>query len=178
MSNVAAAALVTRLREVLTEGRGSVRTISSTRFDGDFPEGLSDPAQLRRAIVKPLVRADVKTLGRSRYSPPINGNVLIYDIKVIVTSLRAIERKEQLVGSLNDTLFAAALTDQDQIIQALTYPNNLLTTQAAVPTGLLSGLLEFESADTGVVRRIDEGAQKLESTLTFTGWLKCAPAIA
>jgi hypothetical protein len=178
VSNIASAALLTRLREVLVEGRGSVRTITAARFDGDFPEGLSDPAQLRRAIVKPLVRADVRTLGRSKSSPPINGNILIYDIKVTVVTMRAVERRQQLVGSLNDTLFADSLTDQDLIIQALTYPRNLTTTHAGTATGLISGLLEFADASTGVVRAIDDGAQKLESTLTFTGWLQCAPAVA
>jgi len=178
VSGIASAALLTRLREVLIDSRGAVRTVPYGRFDGDFPEGLSDPTQMRRALAKPMVRADVKTLGRSRYSPPVNGNVLIYDIKVVVTTLRVVERRQQLDGDLNDTVMAAALTDQDIITQALTYPSNLLTTQDGTATGLVSGLLQFSDAYTGVLRAIDQGAQKLESKLTFTGWLRCAPAVA
>ncbi len=176
MSNIAAAALQTRLREVLIDSRGVLRTVPAARFV-DYPEGLDDVTQVRRAFAKPLVRADVRTMRRSKNSPPISGNLIIYDIQVIVTSLRTVERKQQLTGSLRDTLMANALTDQDIIRQALEYPRNLLTTQAGTATGLVSGMLCLDDAQLGVVGLIDEGAQKLESKLTFNGWLTAAPAV-
>ena len=178
MAYVAASALITRLREVLEDSRGTLRTVPAARFDGDLPEGLSDDEQMRRGLTAPRIRAEIRVMGRSKSSPPINGNLIIYDIAVTVASLRTITRDEQLDETSNDVLMAAALTDMDVIRQALEYPGNLTQTQAAVATDLVSGMLEHVSSEMGAVLAIDGGAQKLESKHSFKGWLISRPAVS
>jgi hypothetical protein len=179
MAYIAAAALVTRLREVLEESKGVLRTVPAGRFAGDLFEGLSEAEQMRRAFTTARVRADVSVLGRSKYCPSQPSNLLIYDITVSVTALRTITRKDQLSQDENDELAALFNEDTDVIRQALEDPRNLLTTESGTPTGLLSGLLLFkERSGTNVIRLINQGAQKYEQKITFTGFLKCAPATA
>lgn len=178
MAYIAAAALVTRLREVLESSAGTLRTVPASRFDGELPEGLSDDEQMRRGLTAPRIRAEVRVMGRSKYSPPINSNLIIYDIGVTVVSLRTITRDEQVDESSNDVLMSAALTDMDVIRQALEYPGNLTSTSAAVATDLVSGMLEHVSSEMGAVLKIDDGAQKLESKHSFKGWLISRPAVS
>lgn len=179
MAYVQAAALITRLREVLEDSAGTLRTVPAARFDGDSPEGLSADEAMRRSLTAPRIRARVKVLGRSKSSPPITGNLVIYDITVSVKSRRTITPLEQLDEASNDVLMAAAVTDADVIRQALEYPGNLTQTAAAAATDLVSGMLSFSSGDQGEPSRdVNTGAQMLEQTLSFTGWLISRPAIA
>ena len=178
MAYIQAAALLTRLGEVLTDGLGAKRPITGSRFSGDFQEGLADNEIMRRGLAAPRVRADVMVMGRSKSSPPINGNLIIYDIQVTVTSVRTITRDEQVDETSNDTLVAAALVDMDAIRQALEYPGNLTTTAAAAATDLVSGMLSHISSSIGVALEIAGGAQKLESKHTFSGFLISRPSVA
>lgn len=175
MAYLQTAALVTRLREVLEDSAGVARQIPPSRFTGDLPEGLSSEEQVRRAFGAPRIRADVAILGRSKYSPPILGNVVIYDVKVTITSLRIVARAQQLDSDANDVVMALAYEDGDILRQALEYPQNLAATEAGASTNLASGMLCHESSEFGVVRLVDEGAQKLESKHTFRGWIKSLP---
>ena len=177
MSYVSAAALVTRLREVLEDSCGAYRTIPVGRFAGDLVEGLSEGEQTRRAFSTARVRADVRVGKRSKYSPPINGNVAIYEIEVPITVLRTVTRKDQLSPSENDEVMSASLEDVDVVRQALEYPGNLLTTQGGTATGLVSGMLAFDRSDQSVTRTVNQGAQLLEQRLLYRGWLKSTPTI-
>jgi Cu/Ag efflux protein CusF len=66
----------------------------------------------------------------------------------------------------------------DVIRQALEYPGNLTATAASAATDLVSGMLEHVTSDLGIVRKIDDGAQKLESKHQFKGWLISRPAVS
>ena len=67
MSYVRAEAITTRLREVLEQSSGVLRTVPSSRFFGDLPEGLDMSEEIRRAIENPRVNANVT---RGRRSTP------------------------------------------------------------------------------------------------------------
>lgn len=175
MAYVQASALITRILECLTGGYGVSRTIAAGTYLGDFPQGLSEMEQMRRALVAPRVRATFDVLGRSKFSPPINGSIILYDITVTITSLRVITRTDQVDADLNDAIKALATQDADAIRQVLEYPNNLLTTSAGAPTNLVSGMLTWATTSTNIIRDINPGAQKLESVHTFTGILKDYP---
>lgn len=178
MAYVQAAALVTRIREVLESSYGSMRQVPPSRFSGDIPDGLSLDEQMRRGLTAPRIQARVMVIGRSKSSPPVTGNVLIYDIKLVVKSLRTCTRTDQVDGTSNDTLVAASMVDADAIRQALEYPGNLAATEAGAVTDLVSGMLSFESHDAGeFVNDIDSGAQALEQSLTFLGYLIARPAV-
>ena len=178
MSNVAGAALITRIREVLESSYGSFRTVPANRFAGDFPAGLADSELVRRAFVQPRVRVEVKVLGRHPASPPITGNVIIYNVQVLVTSARAIVRSEQITPDDLSTEHANAVVDADIIRQALEWPGNLLTTEAGTATGLVSGMLKHDTVGSqiAVQRTVNQGAQLLLSTHSFNGQLQVAAA--
>lgn len=177
MSYLQTTALVTRLREVMEDSWGAARQIPTDRFTGSLPEGLSDEEQMRRAFGAPRIRADLSVLGRSRYSPPILGNFIIYDVRFSIVTLRTVARVEQIDDASNDAIMALAYADADVLRQALEYPGNLSTTQAGAATDLVSGMLCHESSSIGVPDRVDDGAQRLESKHTFTGWLISRPSV-
>lgn len=185
MAYLKAHALIVRIREVLEDSRGVGRTVPPGRFVGNLPQGLSETEQMRRALTKAptsiddfpsaRVRVNVNVLGRSPWSPPINSNIILYNVTVAVTTLRTIQRKEQLSPDLYDDIQALAIEDGDIVRQALEYPRNLLATEAAEPTHLVSGMLIFANSVTGVIRDINGGAQKLETTHNFNGVWKDYP---
>jgi hypothetical protein len=176
---IQATAITTRLREVLEQSLGALRAVPASRFDGDIPEGLSEDEQMRRGLTAPRVRVHWRTGGRSAYSPPINGNMIIYDMTAVVTVIRTITTLEQLDESSSDVLMSAAMTDMDVIRQALEYPDNLKQTAAGAATDIVSGMLSWTGWDLGEpMRDIDRGAQILKSTHTFVGRVISRPATA
>jgi len=178
MAFVKTHALLTRLREVLEDGEGVLRVVPSNRLKGDLPEGLDDEEQKRRAFYRPRVRSSVSLGARSKYSPPINGNLIIYEISVTVVTLRTIERREHLKETLLDDLTADANEDMDVIRQALEYPGNLTATEAGAQTDLVSGMLAFDTVRFETTGDINQGAQKLEAILSFHGFLQSRPQVS
>lgn len=178
MSNIASGAILTRIREVLLDGAGDLRTISATRFEGDLPEGLSESAQMMRGAVKARVEASVSSIERHPQSPPSNGSVMLYVVGVEVRAVRTVLRIEQLVDADRDTLRALCIEDADIIRQALEYPRNLTATTAGTATGIVSGLLRYAGSETRTSRGIDQGTQILSTIHSFTGSVKVTPETA
>lgn len=179
MAYVQAQYLITRIREVLEDSRGALRTVPSGRFLGNWPDGLSDPTQLRRLLVKPRVRVVIDSFERSPQSPPINGNLIIYDVGVSVRVARIATRQKAMDDDDMDSVQASCAEDTDVIRQALEYPRNLTTTEDGHATDLISGLLSFNGpSQTTVVGQIDQGAQRIETINRFVGRLIARPAVS
>jgi hypothetical protein len=176
MAYVKSQAILTRIREVVEESAGTLRTVPSARFLGQLPEGLAESEEARRALVKPRVHAAIIRTARAAESPPITGNLVIYDLSVEVKIIRLVTRLEQLSDTDMDALQATALEDVDVVRQALEYPGNLTQTEAGDPTDLISGLLSYVDSRIRVRREINQGAQILETIHTFSGKAIARPA--
>lgn len=177
MSYIRAEAITTRLREVLEQSSGAMRSVPSSRFFGDLPEGLDMGEEIRRAIENPRINANVTGIRRSPASPPVNGNLTIYDFEVEVRIIRIMSTLEQLDDASLELMRSRAFEDVDIIRQALEYPGNLTTTDGGDATDIASGMLRFVSGTVGEIKRmINDGAQQCETLVNFTGVAIARPA--
>lgn len=175
MAYIQSAAILTAIREVLEDGAGSLRTISA-RFAGQLPAGAREDTELAKALVKPRVEASIVGIGIAKETPPITGNFRVYDLEVEVRCVRIIRPIEQVDDDTRVATQALAADDADVIAQALGYPGNLTQTAAAAATDLVSGCLIYTRSRARVARRIDEGAQPLETIHSFRGKAIARPA--
>ena len=178
MATLPAAAILTRIREVLEDSAGILRTVPTGRFEGGLPEGGRVDSELAKAFVKPRIEAAITGMSLSAATPPVVGNLRIYDLEVEVRVVRIIRPLEQVSDDDRVALQAAAATDADIIAQALGWPGNLTQTAASTATDLVSGMLTYQRTRARIGRRIDEGAQPLETIHTFTGKAQVRPAVA
>jgi hypothetical protein len=172
------AACLTRIREVIEDSRGILRTVPTNRFTGDLPEGLGDSEEARRGIVGPRVDASITGLARNPASPPTMGNVMLSDVDILVRVVRTVTPLEQLDDDSRDALAALAALDAEVLQQALGFAGNLTTTQAGTATGIVSGLLRWLKTSVRVKRVISDGAQTIETLHTFRAIVKSAPAVS
>ena len=179
MSYVKAEAITTRIKEVLEMSSGLLRTVPAGRFSGDLPEGLSIDEELRRAIENPRINANVVRVARSPASPPIMGNVILYDLELEVRIVRIMSTLEQLDDDSLQLLRSRAFEDVDIVRQALEYPGNLTTTEGGEATDIVSGMFRFtESSIASIKRVMSEGAQEAETLIKFTAVAIARPAVA
>ena len=176
MSYIATGALQVRLREVLEDGLGSLRTITAGTYGGNLPEGMDPSHEAVRALGEPQVEALITNQRRSPNSPPTYSNLALmqFDCRVKVT--RRLGAVEQLDGAARDVVKAAASTDADVISQALGFPGNLLTTSGGTPTGLVSGLLSWVESRVEPISTDENGTAIVRTEHMFTGTLTSAPA--
>lgn len=163
MAYLKTAAILTRIREVVTAAAGAARTIPAARFDGDLPDGLDPVEDMRRAMTVPRAEATTTDIRRHPASPPVTGNVLLYDVGVSVRVVRTVTRLEQLSDADRDAIRALAAQDADAVRQALEYPHNLDATTAGTSTGIVSGMCVWESSRATVTGRVNDGAQALST---------------
>lgn len=179
MSYVKAEAITTRIKEVLEQCSGTFRTVPSGRFSGDLPEGLGIDEEVRRAIENPRINANVVRVSRSPASPPIMGNVVLYDLELEVRIVRIMSTLEQLDDDSLQLLRSRAFEDVDIVRQALEYPGNLTTTEGGEATDIVSGMFRFtESSIASIKRMMSEGAQEAETLIKFTAVAVARPAVA
>lgn len=171
MANIASGYILTAVRDVLDAAAGSLRTISSTRFDGDAYESLSDEEKSRRATDRPVFDVRITSLRRNSASPPTNGSLAIYTIGVEVLVFRHIGNAEKLVPATRDTAAGLAIEDADVIAQALEYPGNLTTDSGSHATGLVGGLLQHESSELRRVDLADDRPGLIETAHVFRGYV-------
>lgn len=178
MSYLASDAILDRVKEVLEQSKGSLRTVPLLRFQGNLPPGLTANAELRRALMTPRVAVAVTGIERSPSTSPVLGNQLLYKITLEIRIVRAVQRNAQLDEDIHRALTAQAMLDADVIRQSVEYPNNLLTTEAGVATGIVSGMLMHLTSRSRVNGQIVGGAQVLETIHAFWGTARSTPAIA
>lgn len=178
MAYIRAAAITTRIREVLEDSAGTLRTVPSGRYGGDLPDGLSDDAQLIRAASKPRVEATIVGVSPSAASTPDSGNHALLDIDVEVKIVRMLAPLEQLDDDSRTALLSLAAEDADVVRQALRFAGNLTATTAGTACDLVSNCLAFYRGSAVKVRRaIDDGAQPVETIHRFQGIAISRPAI-
>lgn len=139
-------AILTRIREVLEFGRGTLRNVPLDRFYGDLQDGLSDTAELIRSVEKPRIAASIKASRPSPATPPRMGNMLIDELDVEVRVIRLVEPLAQNDDDTSVALQALAWADAGAARQALEFPNNVIGSSktitgvgATFPTGFSGG---------------------------------------
>lgn len=178
MSYLKAAAIVQRVREVLEQSAGALRTVPSGAYVGNYPDGQSDSARERQALGDARIRSSIAITGIAGASPPSNSNQLIYDGTITVTVERTVTREMQLDGDLYDAVMVAALGDADVIRQALEYGGNLTQTAAAAATDIVGGCARLVSSSIVTSGMVDDGAQLVASTMVFSMKVIARPAVA
>lgn len=165
-----------RIREVVEQSAGTLRTTPFGRFGGEAPTGLEDAGLLSRAVDRPRVESRIVSLAPSPSSPPVGGSVRIYDVTFEIRVTRLVTPLEQVSDEGRDTLMAAVAEDADSLNQALGYPGNLSRTAAGTATDIVSGVLVPLDARFDVRGTTNDGAQPIETTLTMLGRLLARPA--
>lgn len=172
-------AIQTRLREVLDGGAGTLRTIDSGRFDGTgHYSGQSIEAQGIRSLVKPLIEAEIVSVGRHPDSPPAMHSDALREVEVEIRVIRHAELTDKLTASTRDALKGLAAQDADVVAQALTFPGNLTSTAAGTATGLLTGLMMYTGRSTINLELGSESSARVVSTHKFRGIVRVVQAVA
>lgn len=137
MAYVASPAIVKRLRELAQEGCGDVRALASSRLVGSLLEGVNVDEARRRGLFseKPV---DIRPGGLKPHPQRLtdSGSVQLHILPVTFRITRTVAVGDQLTESDFDAIQAAALTDQDGLQQALSWPPNLSATEAGADTGI------------------------------------------
>ncbi len=174
--------LTTRMREVLEEARGTLRTIAAGTFVGKLPPGLDANEEARRGLALLTsgtgapTEARITGVRRSPASPPVIGNLALYDIDVEVRQTLPYISVNKVSDSSRDGTMGLAAGYADVIAQAFGYPGNLLTTQGGAATGLRSGLLAHVDSSYRWVGTVDGPGGTLECIHRFKGVVSSAPA--
>jgi len=177
MANIQAAAIITRIQEVVDSGKGTLRTIATGTYTDNWPAGLDEAENQRRAFEGPRTRVNVMVTGRSPNSPPINSNLIIYDATITVVVSRLLDREKQIAPDDYNAVQAAAMADADIIRQALEWPDNLKQTEAGAVTDIVSGMLRWDGTPpSAVIGQVNDGAQRLETTHSFSAQVIARPA--
>lgn len=165
-----------RVREVVEDSAGSLRQVPSSRFGGEAPAGLDDDSLLAKAVDRPRVETTITSVTPSAATPPVIGNLRLYDVVFSVKVTRLVAPLEQVSDDDRDRLMALAAEDVDVLGQALGFPGNLRLTAAGTATDIVSGLLLPRAARTVVRKPINDGGQPIETTIELLGRLISRPA--
>jgi hypothetical protein len=178
---IKSAAIVTRIRELLEDGRGALRAITEGRFLGDLPEGLSIDAQHMRTVTGARAASSIGGATRNAGSPPIMGNLILYDVPVRVRVIRLITPLEQIDDESREALEALALSDIDIVRQALECEGNVGGTEAIVTGSGGTFPTTFAGGETLVAEITDVDGSTVTVTTTFADTdqtaTQCAAAI-
>lgn len=168
MAAIDTAAIVTRIREVMTTTAGIVKPIPADRFLGELPPGISDAEASRRAMS--TARYDVRVAGLTVHenSPPSLHSLVLYRIMIEILVVRHVNAQHTIIDASRDTVEALMAQDSDIISQPMCQLNNLLATNAGAVTGLVSGCLKYEGSEVTRPVASDE-AGLLEAVHRFTG---------
>lgn len=180
-----ASRLMTRMREVLEDARGTLRTITAGLLEGNLPPGLTDNEEARRAL--PTItgggfggptEARITGVRRSPASPPVIGNLALYEVDVEVRHVLPFTSLAKLSDSMRDSLMGIAAAMADVIAQAFTFPGNLSTTQSGDSTGLVSGMFAYVGTAYEWKGTVNADGGTLESRHRFKGVVRSAPAVS
>ena len=174
--------LLVRMREVLETGAGTLRTITPGLM-GDLPSGLTQEEEARRGLI-PLasgagfpVESRIVAVKRSAASPPVIGNIALYDIEAEVRAVYPVVTRVTMTASVRDQVYGVAASHADRIAQALGYPGNLTQTAAGSSTGLVSGLLSYVGSSYAWAGDAGKGGT-LTARHRFKGIAQSAPAVS
>lgn len=176
--------LEARMREVIEDAAGTLRTITAGRYIGGLAPGLDVNEEARRGLgvnvdgTKVPTEARVSAVRRSPASPPTMGNLALYEIDVEVRSVYPYTSITKLSDDGRSSLSGLAAASADRIAQAFGYPGNLLTTSGGQATGLVSGLLSYVGSSMTWKGTVNGAGGTLEAIHRFKGVAKSAPAVS
>jgi hypothetical protein len=175
MSYAAYGAALTRVRELIIGGYGSLRPVTSARFQGDLPDGLLAEEEARRGI-QSEIPIEVAYMGRRPHPSRlvITGSVQIALVDIEVRVVRTFAIDSQLDDATRDDVRAQAMIDAEAIEQVLEWPANLSTTQAGASTGLMA-IKYMGTMPAQVVEEAGQ-AQVLKTRHQLTATIQSAPA--
>jgi hypothetical protein len=165
MATLAAQAIRRAVRECLTGALVSARSPTLGYASDDLFTNSEPFTEMSRAMVKPTFDVAVSSISRQEESPSTVNNILLYTVAVTVTVSYKLDAAI-LSPDLFDVAKSNAERDCDVFTRALGWPGALTQTLAAVPTGLVSGLLR----STGSTIVADEPVEGLyQVALGFEG---------
>jgi len=135
-------AILTRVREVLEDGRGAVRTITAETYKPGTHAALDALSDSVGALGKPTIEATIADRVRHPSSPARQGSFTLEEITVSVRVVRGFDGNADLNAAARTALHSLAASDGFDISQALGWPGNMTATEAASATGLVSGQLQ------------------------------------
>ncbi len=173
--------LLIRMREVIEGAAGTLRTITALTFEGGLPPGLDTNEEARRAMLNSSgqsvpVESRIVSVKRSPASPPVIGNLALYDVEIEVRAVYPVTTVSTLTDATRDSVAGLAAQHADMLAQALGYPGNLTTTTAGAATNVISGMLAYVGSEYAWAGDAGKGG-----TLTGRHRFKCtaksAPAV-
>jgi hypothetical protein len=169
VAQLAAAAILTRVREVVEDAAGSVRIVTADTYRAGAHEAQGADAASTEALVKPRAEVRFTSIEPHGARPPIQGSFTLYAIELEVTVTRNLGTQHMILSDVRTALRAVAAEDSSRIEQALQWPGNLTQTTAAVDTGLVSGMLRHVSSDVGDLESVDGQNGRIVTVHTFSG---------
>lgn len=170
-------AILERVRELLEDGLGSIRTITSTRFRGGLHDGLPHETQTRLGVeAQKPIEATIVESGPHPQRLVITGTVQIERFVLEIKVVRTLATESQLTDSLRDDVKALAAEDGNAICQVLEWPPNLATTAGGTSTDCKALIHEKSSAR--YVPGKAGGAIALVTVHRFVGTALSRPAAA
>ena len=164
-----ALAILTRIREVLEDGYGAVRTVAADTYEPGTHEALDVLADSVGSLTSPRIEARIVDRRPHASRPPRQGTFTLEEITVDVRLVRDFSGYQDLSTDARTALSALAIEDGHSIAQALTWPGNLTATEAASATGLVSGCLNDVSSALGTIEFSGGTNGRLVTTHRFTG---------
>lgn len=172
------AAILTRIREVLEEGAGALRTITADTYRPGAGALRSDAAQATDALIKARVEVQIVDTEPHPARPPRLGTFTLDIVTIEVRVVRSITATTALSADTRTALLAAADEDASRIAQALCVPGNLVSTTAGDTTGIVSGMLQHTSSEVGEPELAEGQAGRLVATHSFTGIVRTVTPFA
>lgn len=169
MAQLAAAAILTAVREVCEEAAGSVRIIAADTYRPGAHEALGEDAASTQALVKPRAEARFTSIEPHGARPAEQGSFTLYALELEVTVTRFLGTEHMILDDVRTTLRAVAAQDASRLAQALGWPGNLTQTSAAVATGLVSGMLRHVSSEIGDLETVEGQNGRIATVHSFTG---------
>lgn len=180
MSYWNAAALSTRMREILEDAAGTLRAIPAGYYAGGLPPGLDVNEESRRAVAISArgapTEASITRMTRNPSSPPVLGSLAFYNVEVQVRQVYPVVTSSKLDDDTRDGVMALAAKAADVISQAFTFPGNLATTSLGQATGLVTGMFAYVDSDYRWAGSVNTGGMTLEAIHRFRGVIKSTPA--
>lgn len=167
-----------RVRELVEDGLGSVRTAAAARFTGDLPDGLTDEEQARRGVVGARVEPRIVEVRRHPQRLVITGDVQYHLVVLEVRVVRTLATEQDVDDGLRDDVHALALQDASVLSQVLEWPGNLRQTAGGEDTDLLSLMHQRSTMPRARVTGSAGKATAIETIHRFEGTALSRPAAA
>lgn len=176
MAQLAAAAILTRVREVVEDAAGALRVITADTYRPGAHETLGEDAVSTQALVKPRAEARFVSVDPHDARPPEQGSFTLYALELEVTVTRYVGAEHALLDDVRTALRAVAAEDASRLKQALGWPGNLTATTAGTATGLVSGMLRHTGSAVGDLKTTEGQNGRIVTVHSFEGAARVATA--